>query len=798
MSSFAKDAQFGVRMLLKSPLLAVVAVMCLAIGIGANTAIFSVVHRMLLRSLPYGEPEQLVVLHTSFPGQDLPRNAVSEPEVRDLRSRVPSLASVSSYATIDANVQLGPDQPIERIVTAVTDPNTFDTLGVEPILGRAFRPDEGRPGSEYVVVLGYDLWQSRFGGDDGALGQSVVIDTEPHTIVGVAPREFRFPLEPEAEMFAPLAMYPDLANPRQNRYLRVIARRSPGASLDDLRADLAALTAAVTAEYPDNYREHSGFSFTADPLEDEMLGQVRPALILLLGAVAFVLLIACANVASLLLARGMSRERELALRRALGAGRRRLLRQLLTESLVLALCGAVGGLLVALWGVDLLVAIAPDTLPKHLDVGLDGTVLSFTLGLALFTGLLFGLLPAVHASRGELFTALKEGSGLTTTASSGMRTRSALVAVEIALALVLLIGAGLMTRSLGEMRSADLGFRTSNLLTAKLKLPFPKYRGAAERLAFYQRLFADLHDVGAISHIPLGGERASNTCELEGKHLASPPEADIRVVNGAYFGVMGIPILAGRSFGAAEDAGDTRTVIVDETLQRTYWPDGAIGKRIRLLYEDDWHTIVGVVGYVRHEGISSRARAQIYLPYQSKPQLRMTLAVRTSDPDRIAGALATRVAQLDPDAPLYDIKTMDERVSEALAIQRFATLLLGIFAGIALLLAVVGVYAVQSFNVAQRTREIGIRIALGARPGQVVAMIVKQGLRITAAGVAIGILASLALNHALSNLLYGVSPADPIVYLTEAAAVTAAAIVASFLAARRATRIDPMTALRTD
>ncbi len=802
-ASLINDARFGVRMLAKRPLLTAIAVACLAVGIGANTAIFSVVHRMLVRPLPYGDADRLVVVHTEFPGAGLPRNRVSEPEVADLRDHLSELARFSSYASIDGNVSLYPDAPPERIVTVVADWNTFDTLGVEPALGRDFEAADGVPGNEYVVILSWELWQDAYGGDPTVIGKSLDIDTESHEIVGVAPRGFRFPYQPDARLFAPLAIYPKLRLPRGNHYLDVIGRLEPGVSISELRAGMADMTAELRAAHASDYPDDVGFGIAARPLRDDLLGNVRPTLLLLFGAVALVLLIACGNVASLLLARGMARERELALRMAVGAGKARVVRQLLTESLVLSMFGAVGGLLVALWGIDLLVALKPAAVPLLADIQVSWPVLLFALGVSLIAGVLFGALPAMQAARVDLHTVLKDGGNRATLGRRSMRSRAALVAAEIALALVLLIVAGLMTKSLERMKAADLGFRQDQLLTMKMKLPYPKYPESPERIELYERLFrrleykSGLPAVGAISDIPLGGSGNSHTCEIEGYLTEAPPEADIRVVNGPYFDVMGIPLLDGRPFDEMEHRGEIRTVIVDEILAQRYWPnERAVGKHIRLSPADGWLTIVGVVGHVKHQGIESNQRPQLYLPYLTNPPLRMTLVVRA--PRAAVSTVQQFIQSLDPDVPLYDIKTMDERVGEALAVHRFATHLLDGFAIVALLLAIIGVYAVMSLSVAQRTRELGIRLALGARPAQIIHLILWQGTRIAFVGLAVGLVGALLTSHAISDLLYDVSPTDVFTYAAASLSLISVAIGTCYLAARRAAKADPMVAMRED
>jgi putative ABC transport system permease protein len=804
-SSVWRDARFGLRQLARTPVIGTAAALCLAMGIGTNTAIFSVVHRMLIEPLPYGEPEELVSIYTRFPGHALPRDLLSESEVGDLRAEIGGLDSLFAYALIDANVEFDGAAGPERIVTLVADTSAFTTLGVKPALGRDFRAAEAELGHETVVILSHELWMRRYAADPGVLGQTLWVDAEPHTVVGVAPEGFRPPFHREAKLFAPLAYHPELHQPRSNHYLRVIGRMHDGVTLDALGDQLAAATRALRARHAAFYPESSGFELYAVSLREDLLGQVRPALLVLMVAVALVLLIACANVASLLVARGMSREHEIAMRKALGASRARIVVQMLAESSVLAVLGGAGGLVVALWGVDVLIALAPSSVPQFAVIDLDWTCLVFAVAVSVATGLVFGALPALQAVGVDLQTAIKaSGDARSTVGRSGRAMRNALVAVEIALALMLLIGAGLMTKSLERLATADLGFDPDRLVTLRLKLPYARYGMPQDRMTFYDRLFASLgatsatSAVGGVSSIPLGGPGNSSSCRLEGLGGDTLLEADVRAVGGSYFEVMAIPVLAGRTFERADALDAVTGVVVDEQFAARYGTaEAAVGKRLRLGDGEGWLTVIGVVGHVQHDGVGAPSRPQVYLSHRSQPPLVMTLAVRTEDePAGVARRVQSIVSQLDTSIAVFDVKTMDERVTEALAVPRFATRILGAFAELALLLAIIGVYAVMSFNVAQRSREIGIRVALGAQPAQVVRLIVRQGMAVAAVGLAGGIVGAALLSRGLRGLLYGVGPFDPNTYLAGLGAVALTALGACYLAARRAIRIDAMAALR--
>ena len=807
MGQLVQDARFGLRLLGKSPGFTVIAVLCLALGIGGNSAIFSVFNRIALQPLPYGTDEALVTIHTSFPGANVARNDISEPELEDLRQRLSTVDPIAAYAAIDANLEFTADDEPARVVTIVGDVSMFRALGVEPALGRDFIAREARPGSHLVVILSHRLWQTEYGGDPDVLGQTLQLDTEEHEIIGVMPEGFRFPLNTDADLFTPLALDPRHGNLRENHYLSAYARIADGETLRSVQGELDALAAELRVEYPKAYPAYTEFGLVATSVRDELFAPVRPAVVTLMLAVGIVLLIACANVASLLLARGMGRSGEIALRAALGAPRGRIVRQLLVESLVLALLGAAGGLLLALWGIDALVALGPEALPHLRTVGVDTTVLLFALGLSVVTGLAFGLAPALQVSRTSLTSVLNTGAS---SAAGGARAtetrhsrglRNLLMGAEIALALILLTGAGLAVKSLNHLERADLGFQSDQVMSMNLKLPWPEYPDADERLEFYGALFDRVGRgdggvrVAAASHLPLSGSNAEYTCEIRGRQQ-DPFEVQIRVVTPDYFGTMGIPLVAGRDF-AAHGANPEPGVVIDELLRSQHWGQrNPVGHKIRLSGDPTWYPIIGVVGTVRHEEGHTVA-PHIYRSYTVRPQLRMTLVAKMDrHPDQLAAHVAGTVRQLDPNVALYDVKTMNQRVYESLAVYRFATVLLGVFAGFAMLLAVMGVYAVTAYTLAQRAREMALRLALGAQPHQLVFMLVRQGMRTAGAGIGAGLLLAPLMGWVLASVLFGVSWFDPLVCAAASAGVALASFVACFVAARHAVDVEPTLALR--
>jgi len=809
LDGLAQDLRYGARSLAHSPAFTAAAVVALALGIGATAAVFSVVDAVLLRPLAYADPERLVVtLHHGI-------DPVSPANFADWRRQAASFERMAAAEYWTPN--LSGDAEPETVLALRLTADMFPLLGVRPLLGRALLPREETPGQDHVVVLGYGLWQRRFGGDPGVVGRSIALNGEPYTVVGVMPGGFEFPpfWATGAQMWAPLALGNRAAN-REASSLRVFARLKPGVGLGQARAEMTALTARLEGEYPGTNRD-----VVVRTLADAVTGDVRLALLVLLGAVAFVLLIACANVAHMLLARASARQRELALRATLGATRGRLVRQLLTESLLLAVAGGLAGVLLAWLGIRALVALGPATIPRLATVGLDGGVLAFVVAVSLVTGVGFGLVPALQASGRDVNDALKEGARGSTEGGGRHRLRSLLVASEFALALVLCAGAGLLIRSFVALRGLDPGLDPRNVLTMIVSVAGAREGVPGRRAAFFERLVEEVkalpgvRTASAINHLPLAGDIWGLPFHVEGRPISRPgeaPTATFRVVLPGYFETMGIPIRRGRDVGPDDRRDHPEVVVVNERLAERYWPgEDAIGKRLTL---DDagqnpvWLTVVGIVKDTVRSDWAAAPDAELYVPYlQGRGYLEssstvysyLTLVVKTSgDPIERAPAIRRLVTSMDSGAPVSAVQTMDAVVADATAASRFYLLVLAAFAAVAVLLAAVGVHGVMSYSVSQRTNEIGIRLALGARPADVRRMVVGQGLTLALAGAAAGLVGALGLTRLMAGLLYGVRSSDPATFLAVGAVLGAVALAASYVPARRATRIDPLRALRSE
>ncbi|HEX8142216.1 MAG TPA: ABC transporter permease [Pyrinomonadaceae bacterium] len=801
-----QDLRYGLRTMLKNPGFTGVAVLALALGIGANSAIFSVVNSILLRPLPFKDPDRLVMVWHSYPKLDLIA-PVSPPGFTDYGARTDVFENAAVASGGSANLT-GAGEP-ERIQARAVTASFFPTLGVTPALGRTFLQEEDQPSHEHVVVLSHGLWQRRFGADPAIVGQTIMLDGEGYNVVGVMPESFR--MFGQDDLWAPLALTAEQLSPKRrgSEFLLMIARLKPGVSLEQAQAVMDTVAGQIRQNNPQNYPNDGSWGVKVKSVYEETVGDIRPALLVLLGAVGFVLLIACANVANLLLARASVRRKEIAIRTALGAGRRRLIRQLLTESVLLSLVGGGLGMVLAVWGVDVLVKLNQNNIPRAQEVGIDGRVLAFTCGLSLLTGILFGLAPALQASKTELTEALKEG-GRTSGGSHRARVRNLLVISEIALALVLLIGAGLMVKSFSRLSHVNPGFEPQNLLTMQVALPSTKYSEPKRRADFYRQALEKIktlpgvQSAGAVSHLPLSGSVGSGFFSIEGR-AESPgeqlPHTDLRASTPDYLQTMGIPLLKGRYFNERDTEASPNVAIVDETLARRYWPnEDPIGKRIsfnRRENADVWREVVGVVGAVRHKALDADYRGQLYFPHPQNPWGGMYLVVRTmNEPASMAAMVRDAIQSVDKDQPVYRVMTMETLLAESVAQRRFSMLLLTLFAVVAVLLAIVGLYGVMSYGVSQRTHEIGIRMALGAQAGDVLRMVVGQGLLLALIGVGAGLLASLALTRVMSSLLFGVSARDPFMFVSIPLILAAVALLACYIPARRATKVDPMIALR--
>jgi putative ABC transport system permease protein len=809
MEALWQDLKYGARMLAKSPGFTLVAVIALALGIGANTAIFSVVNAVLVRSLPFRNPDRLVIVWENNRTRGRDQNVISPANYLDWRDQNTVFDSMAALFDYRANLT-GVDDP-EELPTQVVSANFFDLLGVSATLGRTFTPEEGEAGHDQVVVLSQGLWKRRFGGDPAIIGKTIKLSGQDFTVVGIAPPDLQLLIKQgsltgkQAELWMPATFSPN-SRVRRGRYMTAIARLKPGVTLAQAQAEMDGIAGHLEEQYVDF---NTGWGVNLVPLQNQLVGAIRPALLVLLGAVAFVLLIACANVANLLLARAATRQREIAIRTALGARRGRIVRQLLTEATVLAALGGALGLWLAMWGVDLLLALAPKDLTGLKDVGIDYRVLGFTMAVSVLTGVLFGLAPALEASRPNLNESLKEGGRGAATGRRSHRWRNVFVVVEVALALVLLIGAGLMIRSFARLQSVDPGFDANNLLTVRLLLPVSKYGQDPQRIAFFKQLaervqaLPGVRSAGAISYLPFTGGGAATSIDIEGRPAPPPGQqlvGDVRVVDGGYFRTMGIPLLQGRTFTEREQTQESHVVMINETMARDFFPgEDPIGHRVRIAMKNENvpSEIIGVVRDVRHVGLETPARAMTYWPYPELAYSGLTLVVRAeSEPLALAEAVRREVLALDKDQPIADVSTMEQLLSDSVSRARFSALLLGVFAAVALLLAAVGIFGVMSYGVSERTHEIGVRMALGAQASHVLTLVVRQGMALTLIGIVIGLGAAFGLTRVMASLLYGVSATDPVTFVAISLLLASVALLACYLPARRATKVDPMIALR--
>ncbi len=809
MRSLLQDLRYGVRSLLKRPGFTLVAVVALALGIGANSAIFSVVNSVLLRPLPYKDPGQLVIAWETNPQllSDYLKthNEAAPANFFDWQTESRSFENLAAFRWQDFNLT-GGDVPEQVIGNSVTT-NMFATLGVRPFLGRDFLAEEGQAGRENVVILGHGLWQRRFGANLGIVGQTISVNGRPFTVVGVMPEGFEFP-RAASELWTPLAPSDDFKTNRTAHFLYTRARLKPGVTIEQAQAEMDTIAARLRQQYPDTNNQR-GVRLAS--LSDESVAEIKPALLILLAAVGFVLLIACANVANLMLARAAARQKEIAIRTALGAGRLRIIRQLLTESVLLSLVGGVCGLLLALWGIDLLLASMPRQfalgIPGWNKIGLDYRVLGFTLLVSLLTGILFGLFPAWHASKYDLNESLKEGSK----GSAGQgrkRFRNALIVSEVTLALVLLVGSGLMMRSLWRLMDVKPGFDPQNLTTLQLSLPPAQYAQNEQIVAFYSELTRRIENlpgveaVATIDMMPMGGSGGTTSFMVEGRPAPQPgqyPEANARTSSPGYFQTMRIPVVKGRDFSERDTANTPFVVVINETMARKYWPgEDPIGKR---LLDPRNRTppaeVIGVVGDVKHFGLDDQAEEYIYTSSIQTPGNAMFLVVRTTtDPLSMTGTLRKEVQALDKELPVFDVKPMEQRIVESTGARRLVMFLLGVFALVALILASVGIYGVMAYAVTQRTHEIGIRMALGASRSDILRLVIRQGMLLVVGGVVLGLLISFAVTRFMSGLLFGVAPNDPATLVGVSLLLAAIAFIACLVPARRAMKVDPMVALR--
>ena len=785
-----------------------VIVLTMALGIGANAAIFSVLDAVLLKPLPYDRPEQLVKVWTRFTGIGSPndQNWVSVPEFRDLQQLNHSFADLA--ALFGGSFNLGVKGSPQRVVGTSVSPSLFGMLGVHPLLGRNFLPEEGQPGREKEVILSYGLWRRLFNSNPGVLGTSVDIDGVPYSIVGVMPEGFAYP--DDSEIWGPIAFEPDdlSESSRGNHSLEVLGRIKPGLTLPQVQSDMDRVARTMIDEHKAYPYMQFNFGIILHPLLEETVGDVKTSLVVLMAAVGLVLLIACANIANLLLVRSSERQREMGIRMALGANGWRLARQLLTESTLLALTGGCFGLAITPWVLRGLVALASKSLPRTVHTTIDTKALLLTLGLSLATGILFGLAPAIRAARKDNVESMKGAHS--SEGAAPKRLRSVLVIGETVLCLILVVGAGLLLRSFAQILRVDPGFRPNGVLTLRVALPDAQYSKPEQVRGFYTRLIdrvqklPGVESAGAVSLLPLGGQGSSGTTTIDTQSVPpenTTPEADQRIVTPDYFKAMGISLVRGRYFNDS-DSGDAPPVaIIDESLAQTYWPNqDPIGKRLHQggsQPNPHWATVVGVVRHVRNRTLEARSRVEVYWPEYQNPSSAMTLAIHTAgSPMDLAPTVQRIVSSIDPNLPIYRVRTMTEVMGESVARRRLALILLAVFAGLALLLASIGIYGVASYSVVQRCLEIGVRMALGAGRSQVLRMVLVEGMTTIAIGLVLGLLLAMVLTRSIRGLLFAVQPADPLALAGAALLLLVAALLAILIPALRATRVNPVVALR--
>jgi len=797
METLIKDIRYGIRSLLKRPAFTAVAVITLALGIGANTAIFSVINAVLLRPLAYDQPQQLVTFRSNQSALDL----------ADVSAATHTLSKLGGEVLSPLDYTAGAE-PIQFQIGQVTG-GYFETLGIKPERGRYLTPDDDKNGGPFVVVLSNALWRRQFGGDEQIIGKAIPLSGNVYTIVGVMPAGFNSPRDSAAEAWTPVHISnPVAANFRGVHFLRTYGRLVPGTTIEQARSEMRLIDQQLSTQYP---ADNKNRSTALIPLQERVVGESRNALLVLFAAVSLVLLIACANFANLLLARAAERGREIVIRTALGAGRWRLIRQLLTESVLISLAGGAVGVVIAWWGTSLLVALKPENLPRLQEIGVDARVFAFTFGLSLSTGVIFGLLPAWTASRAGVSESLKEGGRSATAGGTHQRVRNTFVVVELAIALVLLVGAGLLIKTFWKLRNVEPGFNSDHLLTMRVELPEARYKDVAPQTRFRAQALQEINSLpgvqaAMISELPLSGDSLNHDFVIEGRPPIAPgdePSLETRSIMGDYFHTMQIPLRRGRDFGPQDfDEKAPLVGIANDEMVRQYFPnEDPLGKRVRWVRNPtvEWITIVGVVGDVKHFGLDLPEQPGLYSPYtQINPWKRwMTFAVRTqSDPAAMGQAVKQKIWKVDPQLPITKVFTMGEVSAASFAARRFNMLLLTLFSGLALILAAVGVYGVMSYAVTQRTQEIGIRMALGAQVSDVMNLVMKSGLVLALIGVGVGLGGAFALTRLMTSLLFAVEPTDKVTFAIVSICLLVTALIACYIPARRAAKVDPLVALR--
>lgn len=824
MNALLKDVTYAIRMLAKGPGFTLAAILSLAIGIGANTSIFSIINALLLRPLPYQDAERLTILWNRSPGLNITEDWFSTAQYFDIKNGHHGFEQVA--IAIGGNYNLTGHGEPERVGTIRVSSNLLPMLGQSAAFGRTFAADEDAPGKPATAVLSYGMWVRHYGADPHIIGQSVTLNGIPYEVVGIMPHSFSLPREvlptldgaEQADILLPLPLPPDAAQNRDREDYNIMGKLKRGVSVAQAQAEMDTITARLGHDHPQVYPPNGGLTFGIVPLLEQVVGDVRPTLFVLLGAVGFVLLISCANVANLLLARAVARQKEIAVRTAIGATRFRIVRQLLTESVLLSLAGGALGVLFAFWSMHWIHVLGPKSVPRINDIGIDRTALLFTFLVSLVSGVLFGMAPALRISRLDLSATLKDASrgsaGTSAVWGRGNNLRRLLVIAELALCVMLLIGAGLLIRSFAHLQNVSPGFNAKNVLTLELTLSGSKYKDPQMVLAAYRDLWNRLAGLpgvkasGAVSALPLSQMFAWGPITVEGR--VPPPgenfiNADMRIAGGRYFAAMEIPLLAGRLFNDQDNTTSPKVVIIDEYMARQLWPNqDPLGKRIhfggvtdKITDENPWQTVVGVVGRVKQYTLDSDSRIALYLPQTQYPTRAMNVVLRTDgDPTTLASAVKLQIQALDSDLPLYNVRTMDQRVEESMARRRFSMLLLVLFACVALVLATIGTYGVLAYLVTQGTREIGIRIALGATQISIVRLVVWKGMALALCGVAAGLAGAFALSRLMQSLLFGVRPDDPLTFVVISLILMLITFLASYIPAQRAAQIDPIVSLR--
>jgi putative ABC transport system permease protein len=807
MDNLIRDLRFALRTMARKPGFTAIAIIIMALGIGANTAIFSLVRAVLLRPLPFANPERLAMVWEDAAFVGFPKNTPAPANYADWKTRNEVFEDMAAVTNRDFNLT-GDGEP-EKVYAYGVTASFFPLLGVEPALGRVLAPADDRPEAGKVVVISYPLWQSRYGGDTGIIGRDILLDDEKHTVVGVMPRGFQF-LDPEVRLWVPAALTPRQLASRGNHYLQVVARMKPGVTLAEANNNIKTITAQIARDYPD---QAARLDANVIALSEELTGDTRRPLIVLLVAVAFVLLIASANLANLLLSRALGRSKEVAVRTALGATRGRLVRQLITESVLLSFAGGAAGVVVAICSFEFLRQLIPPSLSLFVDLRIDAMVLVFTLTLAVVTGMVFGLAPALQSSKVDLNEALKQGGGRTSLSAGHRRLQNAMIIGEVALAMVLLVGAGLLIKTFAHLRDQYASLRAESVLALRTQLPESRYKEPARRFAFYKQVLEGVNALPGVvaaaytTSVPLDWRGGTNGILIEGRAIERGVDYDAnhRQISPDYFKAMGITLKEGRTFSDGDHQQSLPVAIVNETMAREFWPgDNAIGKRFKTGGPDEkdpWITIVGVVGDIKQMGAETAVKAEMYMPYQQVADqpwyAPRDLVIRTSvEPMSLVQAVTARVHEVDADQPVSNIRTMKEVLGKEFGQRETGTILLGVFAALAMLLAAVGLYGVLSYFVSQRIPEFGVRMALGAQSRDILWLVLKRGMGLVMLGIAIGMAAAFALTRLMQSLLFEVSASDPLVFAVIALLLAVVAFLACVIPARRAMKIDPMVALR--